>query len=153
MLSTVTVTETHLRTLTKAAIYRVFSTVNAVLLALLIGGTLTQAISFGLIALISGAIHYYLYDRLWLFINWHRNDQGKDTNWRSITKAIIYRITAWIILILLARTFVADSDAMAILLASLKFITNAIAYYLLERLFNWIEWGKVKPVEVDTSIT
>lgn len=153
MFNTVTVTETHLRTLTKAAVYRIFSTVNAIFLALLIGGTLSQAISFGMIALISGAIHYYLYDRLWLFIPWHRNSEGKDTNWRSITKAVIYRITAWIILIILARTFVADSDTMAILLASLKFVTNAIAYYLLERLFNWIEWGKVKPIEVDSTLS
>ena len=149
MFNPVTTSETHVRTIVKAAVYRVFSTIAAVLLALLIGGTWTQAISFGLIALISGAIHYYLYDRLWLFINWHRSEQGSDTSWRSLTKAIIYRITAYIVLIILARTFVADSDMMAVLLASLKFVTNAIAYYVLERLFNRISWGKLLTVTTD----
>jgi uncharacterized membrane protein len=143
MFNKVTVSETHIRTIVKAAAYRLVSVVAAIILTLILGGNPWQAVTMGGIALFIGSLHYYIYDRLWLFIPWHRDDQGKDSWWRSTIKAVIYRITALIILMILARMVFAETNLIAFLLAAGKFIINAIAYLLLERLFNWIQWGKV----------
>lgn len=134
--------ETHLRTFVKAASYRVMSVLVTIGLTFLLGGTWTQALTMGTISLVIGALHYYLYDRLWLFIPWHRDSEGKDTVTRSVVKSIIYRITAIIITAALARVVFADTTMVAFLLASLKFVANAIGYFFIERLFNWISWGR-----------
>ena len=144
MFNKVIVSETHLRTIIKAGSYRIVSICAAVLLTLILGGNIWQAMTMGGIALFIGSLHYYLYDRFWLLIPWHRNDQGQDSWWRSTVKAVIYRITALLILMILARAVFAETNLVAFLLAAGKFAINAVAYLLLERVFNWIEWGKIK---------
>lgn len=153
MFSKVTTQETHLRTIVKAAIYRVMSIVTTVIMTLLFGGSIEQAWSMGLIVLIIGSTHYYLYDRLWLYIPWRRSDEGNDSQVRSIVKAVIYRITAMMSIAITARLVFADSNLIAFLVAFGKFILASITYFVIERVFNLIEWGKVKPVEVDSTDT
>jgi uncharacterized membrane protein len=150
MLHKVTTQETHIRTVVKSALYRVLSVVTAVILALLLGGNIQQALTLGFVALAIGAVHYYLYDRLWLYIPWQRSDDGHDTYKRSIVKAIIYRITAWIILMIIAWSVFADTTFTAFLFATLKFAANACTYFILDRIFNWINWGKYK-LETETE--
>ena len=151
MFSKVTTQETHLRTIVKAAIYRVMSIATTVIMTLLFGGSIEQAWSMGLIVLIIGSTHYYLYDRLWLYIPWRRSTEGDDSRVRSIVKAIIYRITAMMSIAITARLVFADSNLIAFLVAFGKFILASITYFVIERVFNVIEWGKVKPAEVDST--
>ena len=153
MFSKVTTQETHLRTIVKAAIYRVMSIVTTVIMTLLFGGSIEQAWSMGLIVLIIGSTHYYLYDRLWLYIPWRRSDEGNDSRVRSIVKAVVYRITAMMSIAITARLVFADSNLIAFLVAFGKFILASVTYFVIERVFNLIEWGKVKPVEVDSTNT
>jgi uncharacterized membrane protein len=153
MFSKVTTQETHLRTIVKAAIYRVMSIVTTVIMTLLFGGSIEQAWSMGLIVLIIGSTHYYLYDRLWLYIPWRRSDEGNDSQVRSIVKAVVYRITAMMSIAITARLVFADSNLIAFLVAFGKFILASITYFVIERVFNLIEWGKIKPVEVDSTNT
>lgn len=138
------VTETHPRTLIKAAIYRIFSIVSTIGLTLILGGNWLQAINMGIMVLVVGTAHYYLYDRLWLWIPWQRTSTGIDSHWRSIVKAIIYRLTALLSFMILARAVFADTTLIAFLLASGKFVINATTYYILERVFNTVSWGKYK---------
>lgn len=129
------------------------SIATTVIMTLLFGGSIEQAWSMGLIVLIIGSTHYYLYDRLWLYIPWKRSTEGNDSRVRSIVKAVIYRVTAMMSIAITARLVFADSNLIAFLVAFGKFILASITYFVIERVFNVIEWGKVKPVEVDTSIT
>ena len=137
--------ETHTRTIAKAACYRLISMLVSVALTLVLGGNIMQAMTMGGISLFIGSLHYYLYDRIWLRIPWQRDQQGTDTTWRSVVKSAIYRITALLIYMLLARAVFADTNLIAFLLGAGKFVANAAAYFLLERLFNRIKWGK-KPI-------
>lgn len=136
--------ESHTRTVVKAVCYRIMSICITIALTFVLGGTMLQAISMGGIVLAIGSIHYYLYDRLWLWIPWHRDQLGKDTMTRSVVKSVIYRITALIITALMAKLVFADSNLIAFLLATLKFVANAIGYFVIERIFNVIDWGRKK---------
>lgn len=142
MFNTTTVNETHARTMLKTAIYRVISVIVTFFLTLALGGTMAQALTFGLAALVIGAVHYYIYDRIWVLISWRRSESGDERTSRSLVKAIIYRITVILVVALLARAIFTDSNVTAFLMASIKFAINAMTYYVLERKFNCIEWGK-----------
>jgi uncharacterized membrane protein len=136
------ISETHTRTLAKAACYRVMSIVITLVLTLLLGGNWMQALAMGTSVLVIGSIHYYLYDRLWLLIGWNRNSQGEDTVKRSLVKSVIYRVTVLLVVAAVARVIFAESTFIAFALAGLKFITNALGYFLIERIFNRIQWGR-----------
>lgn len=137
------VTETHLRTIVKSALYRVISVTISFFLALAFGANTTQALQVGAVALIIGSLHYYLYDRLALLVPWGRKD-GKDSKVRSIIKTILYRITVLIVIMITSRIIFLDSNVAAFLMASVKFVTHALTYFTLERVFDRISWGKIK---------
>jgi uncharacterized membrane protein len=134
--------ETHTRTLVKLVCYRILSICATVLLTLLLCGSMVQALTMGAGSLLIGSVHYYVYDRVWLLFGWKRDRLGKDHVVRSVVKSVIYRLTALILIALLARVVFAETNMMAFLLAVLKSIVNATSYYILERLFNRIQWGR-----------
>jgi len=139
------VTETYTRTAVKTAVYRVFTLTATVLLTIFYGATLTQALSFGIWALVSGLIIYYVYERLWLFMSWLRDTEGKDAKVRSIVKAILYRIVVWLVVVASSRVIFTDSNITAMLMASSQFLVNVTIYFCNERVWNKITWGKQIP--------
>jgi uncharacterized membrane protein len=139
------VTETYTRTAVKTAVYRVFSLTATVLLTIFYGATLTQALSFGIWAFVSGLFIYYVYERLWLFMGWFRDSQGKDAKVRSIVKAILYRVVVWLVVVASSRVIFTDSNITAMLMASSQFVVNVTIYFCNERVWNIITWGKQIP--------
>jgi uncharacterized membrane protein len=137
------VTETQVRTISKLVIYKIISIVVSYFLSLAFGANTAQAVTMSLVALTIGSLHYYLYDRLWLFIPWRR-EEGNDSTLRSIVKTIVYRITVIIVIMITARVVFLDSNWEAFIMASIKFCTHAVTYFTLERVFNRISWGKIK---------
>ena len=135
--------ETHIRTIVKTVVYRIISIIVTMGLTLAFGGSALQAVQFGLVSLIIGSSHYYIYDRIWQFIPWQRSVDGKDTQLRSIVKSVVYRITVILVLMVSARMIFADSNLTAFLVATTKFIINTISYFVLERIFNRTSWGLV----------
>lgn len=133
--------ETHLRTVVKTVIYRILSIIVTMGLTLAFGGSALQAIQFGIVSLIIGSGHYYIYDRIWQFIPWQRSSEGKDTQLRSMVKSIVYRITVMLVVMISARMIFADSNLTAMLVATSKFAINSATYYVLERIFNRTSWG------------
>jgi uncharacterized membrane protein len=137
--------ETHTRTTLKAAIYRVLSVSMAISLTIVYGATLEQALTFGLVALLVGMLWFYLYDRVWLFVPWHRDEEGKDTKTRSAVKAVLYRLVVILMTAATARAIFTDSNFTAMLMAGSQFVSNILIYFVLERVWNKITWGKIIP--------
>ena len=137
--------ETHLRTTLKAAIYRVLSVSMAISLTIVYGATLEQALTFGLVALLVGMLWFYLYDRVWLFVPWHRNEEGTDTKTRSAVKAVLYRLVVILMTAATARAIFTDSNFTAMLMAGSQFVSNILIYFILERVWNKVAWGKIIP--------
>lgn len=139
------VKETHTRTTLKAAIYRVLSVSMAISLTIVYGATLEQALRFGLVALLVGMLWFYLYDRVWLFVPWHRNEEGTDTKTRSAVKAVLYRLVVILMTAATARAIFTDSNFTAMLMAGSQFVSNILIYFILERVWNKVAWGKIIP--------
>ena len=137
------VTETQVRTISKLVIYKIISMVVSYYLSLAFGASTAQAFTMSIVALTIGSLHYYLYDRLWLFIPWKR-DEGNDSMLRSVVKTIVYRITVVIVIMITARMVFMESNWEAFIMASIKFCTHALTYFTLERVFNRISWGKIQ---------
>jgi uncharacterized membrane protein len=136
------VTETHTRTVAKLVIYRIISILITFFLALAFNANTAQAFAMSAVSLIIGSTHYYLYDRLSLFVPWGRTADGNDTRLRSIIKTIVYRVTVILVMMITSRMIFLDSNWEAFLMAAIKFCTHAITYFTLERVFNRIDWGK-----------
>lgn len=137
------ITETHTRTIAKLALYKFVSMFVAYFLSLAFGANTIQALTMSLAGLTIGSVHYYLYDRLCLYVSWGRTTEGHDTTMRSIVKTIVYRITVVIVTMIIARMVFLDSTWTAFVMASIKFVAYAFAYFTLERVFARIQWGKV----------
>lgn len=141
------VKETHLRTIVKSAVYRISSVTLAISLTLVYGATLSQALSFGVVSLIWGLCWFYTFDRLWLLTGWNRDSDGQDSKARSIIKAVIYRLFVVLFVAITSRVMWTDSNFTALLMAGSQFVTNILTYFLLERIWNRVAWGKIFPVE------
>ena len=142
---TTIVKETQARTIVKAIIYRFFSVVAIMLLSLLFGASMSSAGIVGLIVIVVGTAIYYAHDRLWLLTNWARNDQGIDDVKRSVIKTIIYRAITMVVSYLIAIFVIKSNSSNAVLFAIAQALTNMTFFFIVERVFNFISWGKVVP--------
>lgn len=137
-----TVTETHIRTITKTVLYRICSTIMIMAIAKAFGASNGGAAGVGLTVLIMGAATYYLHDRAWLLFGWGRTD-GKDSNARTIAKTIAYRIVILILSIFTSLVFISGSITTAIMYGVTSIPAYMVLYFVMEKIFNAISWGKV----------
>jgi hypothetical protein len=137
------VKETQTRTIVKAVIYRFFSVVAIMLLSLLFGASMASAGIVGLIVIVLGTTIYYIHDRLWLRTRWARNEQGIDDVKRSVLKTIIYRALTMVVGFLIALFVLNSNNSNAVLFAVAQAITNMTFFFIVERVFNLISWGKI----------
>lgn len=135
--------ETHARTITKAVIYRIISVIAIMLISLAFGGTIEQAMSVGAIVIVLGTTIYYIHDRIWVRTNWHRNLEGKDNHWRSILKTVIYRLVTMTISFFIATFILGSTGGAATGFAIAQAVTNMTLFYIVERVFNSINWGRI----------
>jgi uncharacterized membrane protein len=135
--------ETHLRTTAKVVVYRSISLTTTILLTIAYGATITQAMAFGVYALLSGLAMLYVYDRIWLLIGWNRDSRGEDTNKRSIVKAILYRCIVMLMVMAGSLVIFTSSSWTAFLMATSQFVLNITTFYVCERVWNKIKWGKI----------
>ena len=148
----ITFNETHLRTTVKSVLYRFFSVTLAISLTLAFGGTTEQAFKFGIASLLSGIVIFYVYDRIWVRISWKRDILGKDAKWRTMIKSVLYRLIALSVSALFARAIWASSDLEAIIMAITQFSLNLAMYFITERIWNVVSWGKVIKAEPINTI-
>lgn len=132
-------------------LYKIVSVVVSYFLSLAFGANPMQALTMSFVALTLGSLHYYLYDRLCLLVPWGRTEDGHETKLRSIVKTIVYRISVVIVIMIVARAVFLDSNWAAFLMASVKFVSHALTYFALERVFNQINWGRYTVEDTQTA--
>ncbi len=67
--------------------------------------------------------------------------RGGDSHFRSILKAVSWRITGSIDTFVLALLFT-GSSALAGSIAGTEIVTKIVIYYLHERAWTWVRWGR-----------
>lgn len=136
------VKETQARTLSKLIVYRGIIVVTSFVIALLFDATFREAAISALLSLPIGTISYYIHERSWLFFSWFRN-LGYDNKFRSLLKTITYRIMTMFAIFAIGRLLFIESNSVAAEYTLAIMVNGVVIFYIIERIFNKIEWGKI----------
>jgi uncharacterized membrane protein len=136
--------ESKLRTVSKTVVYRILCTIGVGLLSLALGADGATAGLMALVSFVLGTIMYYVHDRVWNKISWRRDAEGKESPLRSLIKTIIYRILVVIVIMLTARLILTEDNNIAVAFAIGQFVINMILYYVVERVANLVQKGRIK---------
>jgi len=137
--------ETHMRTTLKALTYRVSTVISVMAIAYFIFNDLNIAFGMGFMALFLGTIIYYLHDRFWLLLRWNRDTEGKDGMTRSTIKTITYRVLVMVAVALTIKMVTggeANNEQVGVFVL-MQMLVNLFFFFIIERIFNLIEWGKI----------
>jgi uncharacterized membrane protein len=138
------VAETKLRSLIKGITWRITGTLDTVLISFLITGSLSIALRIGAIELVTKIVLYYLHERVWGTVSWGKPESGgkaADSRARSLTKGITWRITGTLDTIWIAY-FITGQTLQALSIGAIEVFTKIGLFYLHERIWSGISWGK-----------
>jgi uncharacterized membrane protein len=135
-------TDSHLRSAAKGVTWRVTATLDTIFLAFLVTGVMFNAVKIGLIEIITKVGLYYLHERLWNVIPFGRIHGVGPTHARSLVKGISWRIFGTIDTVLIAF-FVTGIWTNAIAIGGFELITKITLYYLHERAWGKLKWGRI----------
>ena len=138
---------TRKRSFIKAISWRVIGSIDTFILSLIIINFFSNKYTYDLafyiaaLELVTKTIIYYIHERLWNKINFGRIKE-KVNRFRSIVKAITWRITASLDTFFISYIITRRFD-WATSIAFFEIITKAILYYLHERGWNKVNWGRI----------
>jgi len=138
---------TKKRSFIKALSWRVIGSVDTFILSLIVinffvdNYTYDLAFYIATFEFITKTVIYYIHERLWNKIYIGRN-KDKVNRLRSLIKAITWRITASLDTFFISY-IVTGRFEWATSIAFLEIITKAILYYLHERGWNKVNWGRI----------
>ena len=138
---------TKKRSFIKALSWRVIGSVDTFILSLIVinffvdNYTYDLAFYIATFELVTKTVIYYIHERLWNKINIGRI-KDKVNRLRSLIKAITWRITASLDTFIISY-IVTSRFEWATSIAFLEIITKAILYYLHERGWNKVNWGRI----------
>jgi len=149
------VKESHLRSVIKGITWRVIGTADTIFLSWLFTGNIGTALKIGFIELFTKIFLYYLHERTWLVFHIgqtktiepsskYDNVQHiifKDNHWRSLVKGMSWRFWGTLDTIIISF-FVTHEFSKAFAIGFTEVFTKVGLYYLHERVWMKIQWGK-----------
>ncbi len=133
------------RSLIKAITWRIIGTLSLVLVTYLFTQKIDLSIAIGGIDIISNLILYFVHERVWEHISWGRTFGDiinfTDNKKRSLAKAISWRTLATLYLVLVSY-FLTGNPFVSIVISLIDAILNIIEYYLHERFWNKLKFGR-----------
>lgn len=140
--------ETNRRSLVKASTWRVIASLDTTIIAYFVtGGDWKQAISIGGFEVLTKFLFYYLHERVWVKIKWGKRIEDlpgvktADTKRRSVVKATSWRVLGTLDTFILSNIFTKNIKY-ATGIALIELVTKPILYFLHERFWNSVFWGK-----------
>ncbi|WP_374346403.1 DUF2061 domain-containing protein [Phenylobacterium sp.] len=130
--------ETHLRSLIKGISWRVVGSLDTALLSFLVTGSPKWAVTIASIEALTKIALYYGHERVWGRVRWGRDGEA---HLRSVAKGASWRVVATLDTFLLSW-LVTGSVKHAGAIASLEVFTKIALFYLHERGWKLVPWGK-----------
>jgi uncharacterized membrane protein len=130
--------ETHARALTKAVTWRAIGTADTYLWSWLITGHAGEAGAIAVIETVTKIGIYYVHERLWRLLKW-----APDARRRSLAKAISWRVLGSLDTFLISL-LVTGSGQHAATIAFAEAATKVFLYYLHERAWRRVSWGRLE---------
>jgi len=136
--------DTHKRSIAKAISWRATGTLDTFVLSWLITGHAATAGGIALTEVFTKIALYYLHERAWA--RFGRPPAGREAHARSLAKAISWRATGSMDTFLISLVFTGQlSTAGGI--AATEVVTKIALYYLHERAWALVSWGRQRPPE------
>jgi uncharacterized membrane protein len=142
--------EKNKRSFFKALSWRITGTVDTIVISFIFTGHITTAVKIGAAEVITKIALYYLHERGWNLIYWGRKDGEKDSNARSLSKAVSWRAVGTMDTIFLSFLLTGQLTT-ALKIGGTEVITKIIIFYFHERIWNMVGWGR-KKAEVKSAI-
>lgn len=138
--------DTLLRSLAKSITWRIILTTSHTVNGFIVSGSWTTGLQIAGLALVTGSIIYWLHERLWNFAQWNKtpSETSKfiEGQLRTLGKVASWRVTITLQNFLVA--FVLTGSWLSSLgFLGLASIVNSITYYIHERVWNKINWGRI----------
>jgi uncharacterized membrane protein len=131
--------DTHARTLAKAVTFRIQTIALHWAITYLFTGSSHTATQMVAIITSINMIYYWLQERYFSRISY--GWAGTDLKRRSLIKAVLYKTFSLIVSFTVGYIVLGDFG-LASLLTLYKHITALVDFYLFERFWNWIKWGR-----------
>jgi uncharacterized membrane protein len=130
--------DTHLRALTKAITWRIIGTLDTFLWSWLITGHPFDAGAIASLETVTKVFLFYFHERLWRWI-----PVDPDSRRRSLYKAVSWRFLGSLDTFLLSL-LVTGKLSYAVSIASVEALTKIALYYLHERAWRRVAWGRLE---------
>lgn len=136
--------DTKARSLIKGISWRIIGTIDTFLLAYLFFGKLNLALPIAITEVFTKIILYFLHERIWNEVRWGR-EKNHISHYRSLFKGISWRIFGSIDTVFISWIF-SGNPLGALKVGVTEVLTKVLLYYLHERLWTAIPWGRIRPV-------
>jgi uncharacterized membrane protein len=145
-------TEKHSRTLAKTISWRILLTISHFVNALIVTGSIAMGLKIaGWSAVLNSGL-YWMHERVWNWIQWNRKPTDnlffQDGHPRTTTKMITWRVVVNFSNFFIPY-FVTGSWGQAGAFFTIAVVVNMALFYLHERGWNFIKWGKIVNTPTD----
>ena len=143
--------DSNTRSLIKGITWRTIGTIDTFVVALYYFGDLSLAAPIAGTEIFTKIFLYYLHERLWNVIGWGRNDKNGASHIRSLIKGINWRFIGSMDTMIISFIY-SGNPLSSFYIGSTEFVTKVVLFYLHERIWNAIKWGRVK-ILVPSQVT
>jgi uncharacterized membrane protein len=134
--------DTNLRSVVKGISWRAVASFDTFVLGYLIFGNIVYASTIAGFELLTKVALFFLHERLWNVIKAGRLPDGTVAPWRSLVKSISYRF--WGSLDTTILSYLVTGNIMfSFFLSGAEIFTKIALYYLHERVWSKVKWGRV----------
>lgn len=143
--------DSHGRSVLKGVTWRVTGTIDTIILSFIITGTFLNSVKIGFTEVFTKVILYYLHERLWNIISFGRIHGVGPTPARSLVKGISWRIIGTIDTIVISY-LITGQWFTALKIGLFEVITKITLYYLHERAWGKVKWGRIMKKDSATDL-
>ena len=138
--------ETHLRSVIKGLTWRLTGTLDTILISYFVTGRTAMALKIGAVELLTKIVLYYLHERAWSTAGWGRTKaahtgHATEAHQRSLVKGITWRMTGTLDTIVISY-LVTGQAGKALSIGGIEVFTKIGLFYLHERAWGMVTWGK-----------
>ncbi|HUO23273.1 MAG TPA: DUF2061 domain-containing protein [Caulobacteraceae bacterium] len=129
--------DSHGRALAKAVTWRAIGTLDTFVWSLLITGHASWASAIAATEIGTKIFLFYLHERVWRLLPWAPN-----ARLRSLIKAVSWRFFGSLDTFVLSMIFTGNAKY-AVSIATAEALTKIALYYVHERLWRLVKWGRL----------
>lgn len=135
--------DSNSRSLLKGFSWRTIGTIDTFVVALYYFGDISLAAPIAATEVLTKILLYYLHERLWNVISWGRDDKSGASHARSLVKGINWRFIGSMDTMIISFLYSGNPWG-SFYIGSTELVTKVFLFYIHERIWNSITWGRIK---------